>query len=327
MAVCNFQESSKLTAKAYQHLCNAALSTSHLAITIWTFAAADLRTMVLPLLLLGLLSASAGTVFTVSPIALVDIVKNVPGMFVWLWLNVLLISISNQRTPHAIIEDKINKPWRPIPSGRIDVLHARQLLLWAVAVLLLVSHRLGVLYETLGCLAGNWIYNDLEGGDEHFLLRQLLNGVAYLPYGIGSMKLAVGVIDGHNEPSAEFYRWITLIAAIVGTTIQVQDLKDCDGDRARNRHTFPVVLGERITRISVCVGVLFWSVLCPVYWNLAWHSCLLSGGLGVMVILSVSFLRGRQADKMSFVLWSFWLMSLFVLPSISQQSGWLVYSS
>lgn len=300
------------------------MSTLHLIITVWTFAAADIRTMVLPLLLLGILSASAGSVLTTSTIFLLNIVRNIPTMFLWIWLNVLVLSISNQSSPNGIVEDKINKPWRPIPSGRVDLLQARKLLLWSVSILLLIGHRFGVLYETLGCLVGNWVYNDLEGGSEHFLLRQVLNGVAYLPYGIGSMKLAVAVVHGNIEPNTMFYQWITIISAIVATTIQIQDLKDLEGDRARHRHTCAVIVGDKVTRISCGLGVISWSILCPVYWGLQWHNCPLTLVLGSAVILNISFQRGQKADKTSFVLWSYWVVSLFSLPLIKswQHSDW-----
>ncbi len=77
---------------------------------------------------------------------------------------------------------------------------------------------------------------------------------------------------------------------IVGSTTQVQDLKDLEGDRARNRHTFPVVLGDFVTRFSCCSGIVFWSFWSFAYWDLDWQLCIATMILGVTVILNISVL-------------------------------------
>src|SRR5215469_5667737 len=296
-------------------------SFAHLAITLWKFVAADIRTLATPMLLLAILSASSGNLLTTASVPITTILINLPITCFWIWLNILVISITNQRLPAGILEDKINKPWRPIPSGRIGVEKASQLLFMSVIVLLGIGYHYNVLNETMGCLVANWVYNDLEGGDANFVIRQVINGLAYLPCGVGVTKLIVGN-GGLVVPNDRFYQWILVITLVVGTTTQVQDLKDLDGDRARNRHTFPVVLGDFVTRFSCCAGIVFWSVWCYVYWDLKWQFCSPMMILGMTVILSIIFLRGQKADKRSFLLWSFWVMSLLALPTLKawQQS-------
>ena len=283
--------------------------------------AADIRTLAAPMLLVGVLSASSGNLLTTTSVPITTILTNIPITCLWIWLNILVISISNQRLPAAILEDKINKPWRPIVSGRIGVEPASQLLFASVIILLGIGYHCNILSETMGCLVANWVYNDLEGGDANFLIRQMINGLAYLPCGIGSTKLIVGS-SGLIMPNKRFYDWILVISTIVGTTTQVQDLKDLEGDRARNRQTFPVILGDFVTRFSCCAGIVFWSVWCFVYWDLNWLLCSTTMILGATVILSISVLRGQKADKRSFLLWSFWVMSLLALPTLKawQQS-------
>jgi len=296
-------------------------SLTHLAITLWKFVAADIRTLATPMLLVGVLSASSGNLLTTAPVPVTTILSNIPITCFWILLNILVISISNQRLPAGILEDKINKPWRPIASGRIGVEQASKLLFASVVLLLGFGYYCNVLNETMGCLIANWVYNDLEGGDGNFVIRQVINGLAYLPCGIGSMKLIIGT-GGLIMPNDRFYEWILAIALIVGTTTQVQDLKDLDGDRARNRHTCPVILGDFVTRFSCCAGIMFWSVWCFLYWDLKWQLCSPTMILGAIVILSISVLRGQKADKRSFLLWSFWVMSFLALPTLKmwQQS-------
>lgn len=282
--------------------------------------AADIRTLATPILLVGVLSASSGNLLTTASVPIATIVTRLPITCFWILLNILVISISNQRLPASILEDKINKPWRPIVSGRIAVEQASQILFASVIVLLGIGYYYNILSETMGCLVANWVYNDLEGGDANFVIRQVINGLAYLPCGIGSTKLIVGN-GGLIVPNERFYEWILIITIIVGTTTQVQDLKDLEGDRARNRHTFPVILGDFLTRFSCCVGIAFWSVWCFVYWDLDWQLCGATMILGATVILSISVLRGQKADKRSFLLWSFWVMSLLALPTFKHGSN------
>jgi 4-hydroxybenzoate polyprenyltransferase len=267
------------------------------------------------MLLVGIMSASSGNLLTTASIPFTTILTNIPITCFWICLNILVISISNQRLPAGILEDKINKPWRPIASGRIGVEQASQLLFVSVIALLGIGYYCDILNETMGCLVANWIYNDLEGGDANFVIRQVINGLAYLPCGVGATKLIVGN-GGLTVPNDRFYEWILVISMVVGTTTQVQDLKDLEGDRARNRHTFPVVLGDFVTRFSCCVGIAFWSVWCFVYWDLKWQLCSPTMILGAIVIFSISVLRGQKADKRSFLLWSFWVMSLLALPTM-----------
>ena len=40
-------------------------------------------------------------------------------MLLWSWSNLFLFNLHNQRHPSSISEDALNKPWRPIPAGRI----------------------------------------------------------------------------------------------------------------------------------------------------------------------------------------------------------------
>ena len=283
--------------------------------TIWRFPLNDLKTMVLPVTIVGLANAFSGPHISTSIASPVNLIWNLSIATLWTWLNVLILSISNQRSSQAILEDTINKPWRPIPSGRITPDQARQLLLVVVPLVIVFSTKVGVMRETMWCLVGSWYYSDIGGGDENFLLRNVLNGVAYLAYGCGTSKLMLGV--EHNlQPS--FYTWLFIIASVVGTTIQIQDLKDEEGDRARNRHTAPVVVGDGITRWTVIAGVGIWSVACPLYWQVGLFGSLTPVSFGLIVSLRVWFLRGCQADRSTFLLWSWWMISLFTLPVIKE---------
>ncbi|KAF4928674.1 Fumagillin beta-trans-bergamotene synthase [Colletotrichum viniferum] len=282
--------------------------------TLYLFTRNDIKTMLIPLSALGILTSLPGPPMTSHPTSCPTILSNLPALLLWLWLNILILSVSNQRDPAGVLEDKLNKPWRPIPAGRVSAAQARHLLLAAVPLALALSFRLGVGSETLACICASSYYNDLGGADEHFLIRQLVNGLAYPVYGVAALKILIADA-GVAEILPGAYAWLGLLGLVVGTTIQVQDLKDYEGDKARRRHTFPVILGDAFTRFGICVGIMFWSLVCPAFWGIVqvrvagwvWLS-------GALLAARIWCRRGPEADRLSFVMWSWWVMGLFVLP-------------
>jgi 4-hydroxybenzoate polyprenyltransferase len=45
--------------------------------------------------------------------------------FAWTWLHLIAFNFSNQY--RSLAEDQLNKPWRPIPAGRISLAAANRL--------------------------------------------------------------------------------------------------------------------------------------------------------------------------------------------------------
>ena len=131
----------------------------------------------------------------------------------------------------AVIEDKVNKPWRPIPSGRIPQRQTRHLMIFVMPLIVLLNCALSVWKETSLLFTLTWIYNDLKGGDDHWLIRNVVIAFAFFLYNLGSLKVAIGSSnDTHDPIGAAAYGWTAIISAIILTTMQVQDLKDQDNE-------------------------------------------------------------------------------------------------
>jgi hypothetical protein len=96
----------------------------------------------------------------------------------WTWLHLLHFDIGNQCK--GILEDTHNKPWRPIPSGRITV-HIASRLRWIVLVLcLMLSATISwwlMIPSTLFMLAA-YVNNDtfLSG---HWVGKNLMSALGY----------------------------------------------------------------------------------------------------------------------------------------------------
>ncbi|CRG82710.1 hypothetical protein PISL3812_00054 [Talaromyces islandicus] len=297
--------------------------------TIYLFPCNDIPTMIIPVTCLGTCAALSvqGTFTTPDMEGLWwwEILCRVPKTFLWVWANVLLFSISNQRSEDAMIEDAINKPWRPLPAGRISPSQARRLLLAEIPVVVGVCYLyLGATLETIVCLLLTWMYNDLGGADEHFLVRNGVNSAAYFVYGCGAMRVASN-LSLDDALQAGVVEWLGIVSAVILSTMHVQDLKDQEGDRARARSTAPLALGDTMARWTIAGGVLAWSIVAPVYWfspvpvpasrcGYALLAAIIPCLLAVLVSFRVLSWRDPQSDTISYKYWSMWLMSLFALP-------------
>ena len=91
------------------------------------------------------------------------------------WLNLLLLDTSNRRDHNSSVEDKENKPWRPIPAGNLAVDETRWLTFLTCMAAVLASINMGRLVESLTLIVESWIYNELGGANNSFLAKSTLN--------------------------------------------------------------------------------------------------------------------------------------------------------
>ncbi|TVY75625.1 Fumagillin beta-trans-bergamotene synthase [Lachnellula suecica] len=288
--------------------------------TLWLFTVSDLKTFVVPEALFGILGALSGPLLTnnLRP-SVCLIASQVPKVFLWTWLNTLVFDLSNQRHLESVAEDRLNKPFRPLAAGRITPSQTRNLLLVSVPVLLMVTYfYLGSYEETVLLISVTWMYNDLGGSDGHFVVRNLIIGIAYIIYGSGALRVASYCVLENYGLNTSGYVWSCIIGAVICTTIQVQDLKDKEGDRTRNRHTAPLALGDECARWTIAFPVAFWSVFCSLFWQLGICLSVSLISFGMVIAVRVVCLKGFSADRKTWKLWSYWLAVLYVLPVVNR---------
>jgi len=225
---------------------------------------------------------------------------------------VLLFDTSNQRLPSSILEDSVNKPWRPLPSKRITPQSTRRFLLALIPVVFFASLYLGGVEETVIMMVLTWMYNDLAGADENYVIRNLINSGGVMSYASGSLKVAAGF--GQYDINKRGYIWLGIVGMIVFTTLQMQDLPDMEGDKLRGRRTLPLVHGEFVARLSIATTVVFWSVICPWFWEVSLTGWSISLGMGVLKAGRVLLLTSVEADKVTWKLWCIWMVTLYLLP-------------
>jgi hypothetical protein len=142
---------------------------------LYLFTASDIAPTIVPNVSFGILGALSGPLLTTNdePTALHVFMRTVP-VTLFIWGNVLIFTISNQCSPKSVVEDQINKPWRPVPSGLVTATSGRNALWTFASLMLIFSWILGVHWETGLCCFLTWIYNDRSGGDKSPILRNLL---------------------------------------------------------------------------------------------------------------------------------------------------------
>jgi hypothetical protein len=110
----------------------------HLA---WEFTESNFITFVVPNTAFGILGAFASSRLGNDSVAHpIDVLRRFPIVVAFNWLNVLVFDLSNQRHPESVHEDLANKPWRPIPTGKVTPEQTRRGVLAAVPIVLLFNY-------------------------------------------------------------------------------------------------------------------------------------------------------------------------------------------
>lgn len=242
------------------------------------------------------------------------ILATAPLMALWSWSNLFLFTLHNQHHPSTAAEDARNKPWRPVPSGRISPRQATLVMLCMYPVVLLISLAVGglgpCLFEAVFCL---W-YNELEGASHPFV-KNLLNGLGFACFLAGPLEVVTGrsIFSGHAEAA----RWLAIMAAAITTTVHTQDFRDREGDEATGRRTVPLAVGDMNARLVAAAGLIIWTAVSSWYWGVGLVAWKAGVGVWVAAALLVTNLfrdRSRRGDAFTWKLYPLWLIGLSVLP-------------
>lgn len=285
--------------------------------TLYLVTASDFVSVLLPQTMFSIF-ACMSTHFTTNHkgLSVIDFLPRLHLVVAWIWLQLLVLDLANQRLPDSVAEDEINKPWRPIPSKRLSRDGARQLLVVSIVLTLAFSTYTGSIPYTLVLFLLNWLYNDLGLANDHWVLRNLLNALGITSIGAGATQVAFGPDYGIDAKA--LHKWWLLCAGMILTTIHGQDLYDQEGDAKRCRKTAPLVLGDNVARWTILVPVLAWSGIMPASLGMRPSTelmgCLLPILFGCLVSSRLLFWRTVQADKTTFKCWATWSVCLYALP-------------
>lgn len=282
----------------------------------WLLTKDDAATFVAPNTAFGMFGALAGSTLMIPSSSPLDVLLRLPLVVFFNWTNLLVFDLANQRLPESALEDALNKPWRPVPRGLMTSVQVRRAMLFFIPLVLVVNHFLldaGV--ETALIQILTWLYNDLRGGDDHWILRNVIIAVAFGFFNLGSLRVAHGSLQ-RGSVTAVGVAWTATISGVILTTMHVQDLKDQEGDQARGRRSAPLALGDQLSRYTIAVPVLFWTLFCAEFWPLG---VTLRAGpvvLGALVAVRCLAYSGKTSDRLTWELWALWTATLYSMPCL-----------
>lgn len=195
--------------------------------------------------------------------------------------------------------DLINKPERPIPSGRISLNAGRNY----GYLLFLLGTVCGFL---ISYITSNWI---------PFIIVLISDVILYLyAYKLKAMPLigniTVGFMTGFgfvfggftlNNPTIILTSLYLGFFAFVMTTARelVKDIEDMEGDKSEGAKTLPILYGEKITAALAVILIIIDCALCPIlYFNhIFGFYYLIVIAIAVLLFLYSALLIGKNQDR------------------------------
>ncbi|KAJ7251129.1 UbiA prenyltransferase family-domain-containing protein, partial [Mycena haematopus] len=181
-----------------------------------------------------------GTMRTIAALRSLDspslgfVIESLAHSLVYFVLYIYAFDIANQI--NGVEEDRINKPDRPLVSGRVLLQGAY--IRWYITTFLHLA--IGAAWGVLPWTA-LWvfvtIYTSFYSGDKHWFAKNLIF------MSVGSFCLLQAAWGLVAPITTREMRWAAALSGVVGTVASVQDMRDLEGDRVAGRQTLPIVLG------------------------------------------------------------------------------------
>ncbi|KAI0010717.1 UbiA prenyltransferase family-domain-containing protein [Xylariaceae sp. FL0662B] len=282
--------------------------------TAYLFSCNNLKDIVCMGYLFGALNATIADRFMMGPaLTITQILKSSPSMLLWSWSNLLIFNLHNQRHAHAISEDAVNKPWRPLPSGRLTIHQATRTMYCMYPVILIVSSMVGglvpCLLEAVFCL---W-YNEWGGSSDPFL-KNILNGFGFACFYSGPLEIVTGRSVFAGEGRAAI--WVGILAITITASSHLQDFRDMEGDRAVGRRTVPLVIGDMNARLLCILAVALSNGAACSFWEVSWRESALAWAAGLTIGGNLVLDKSIKGDVFTWKLFPLWVLGLFLLPIV-----------
>jgi len=224
-------------------------------------------------------------------------------------MHLLQFNITNQTKD--VEEDRLNKPWRPLPSGRISKSNASRLHLLVSLICMCYSYSVSHLLfsASLSFFLGVTFYHK-SSAHGHWVMKSLMNAFGLTCLGFGSTVLAGcdrSTVDATSKLA------LALTAAIIATTTHTQDFRDVVGDKMIGRKTIPIIL-PIASRYTPIIALCAWSICLSRVWALNHIIQAVFSILALITGYRFFYLRTPSADRQSFFLYNIWLSIALCIP-------------
>ncbi|KAH8748855.1 hypothetical protein F5883DRAFT_696909 [Diaporthe sp. PMI_573] len=156
--------------------------------TLWLFNLSDLKTIVMPNTTFGIINALVAHKYGITTVG-----------------------------SDPISENAVNKPWRPLPQGRISPSESKRLMYWVYVITPFMSTAFGGgIRQNFGLIfLGTW-YNEFGGSDCH----PLASGAMEVALGFQLPVLFAGTPG--SDVAMPLFHWLGIIVAAIVTTMHTR---------------------------------------------------------------------------------------------------------
>ncbi|CAG8753088.1 17797_t:CDS:2 [Dentiscutata erythropus] len=184
-----------------------------------------------------------------------------PRLFrIVIYFSSFLISFNWLNQINDMDEDRLNKPFRPVPSCLVTVEGARCRLIALNIIYPTVSYLIGGLPLLISAFIWQaWFVTfKIFGIDANAFCKNFFSAFGTWIMYVVTANLIIGTqFNASKWWSCEPCPFILSVVFSVTFTIQVQDLRDQKGDAFIGRKTLPLLIGDNICRwLTVLVSVL-----------------------------------------------------------------------
>ena len=153
----------------------------------------------------------------------------------------LRMGINNVNNVYDVEVDIINKPHRPIPRGELEkeVAFITGTIIQFLSLFVFMLLGFHAFLLGLSFVVAGWMYNVDHGLKNYFPINNLIIGYVR---GFGYL-LPLLILQVHIE--SEHIIFAFAIMLYIFGSINSKDINDVEGDKANNRQTLPILLGEK----------------------------------------------------------------------------------
>lgn len=172
-------------------------------------------------------------------------------------LHSLMFDLSNNYV--GVVEDRINKPHRPIVSGLVTA--------QGTLVRIVITH---LLYSVYAWYQGIWLWATIlqvvlilyshAQWNHHWFTQDLITFSGAVAGTVCCMRLSGYMLALTTFGALTFSPWPLLIGFIWLSLVGIAEFRDMEGDKLAGRKSFPLVYGQDVAKIRAVVGIL----CCPV---------------------------------------------------------------
>ncbi|RDA94602.1 hypothetical protein CP533_2460 [Ophiocordyceps camponoti-saundersi (nom. inval.)] len=236
----------------------------------------------------------------------------VNNLVVIVWVTCCMYSFNLFTQSRSLDEDLLNKPDRPIPSGKISVEEAfrRFLVIWLALAAVCVFHpqiiTATVLWFLLTLLLGA-----TKSGGHWFWKNTIAMSLGTWAFFSAGHKLMV-------PAKAEPPQHAAMMAVWAGLTAHVQDFRDQKGDRKVGRRTIPLSYGDGPARIIVAT-LLFPAAFAVLYkLDFVRNAPLLLCCVHAWLSYRILACRGKDSDTSTYTIYGFIFCTMALISSLDR---------